>query len=221
MRNVVQTVASAADGLAFEQELFRANGPKFGIWRASEPSLVCPSAYAQRVEFKSGSQQSMAAGWPIHFRPTGGGTVPQGPGIDNLVLAFDAPRGSTIDESYRLLTRVLKRGLSEELEIGETPGSFCDGAWNLSYKGQKLIGTAQRWRPKRGDPARVLAHAMILTTDTFHKGARAVAAFHKTLKLKPIKSDAHTSLEAAIGVSKLPTTALFAAAQEEFEAQFA
>ncbi|WP_420861648.1 lipoyl protein ligase domain-containing protein [Algirhabdus cladophorae] len=221
MRTVVQTVASAADGLAFEQDLFMSAGPKVGVWRAREHSLVCPRAYVKHAEFESGRQQSHAAGWPVFLRTTGGGTVPQGPGIDNLILAFDAPRGSTIDESYRLLTRVLKRGLSAELDIGETPGSFCDGAWNLSFKGQKLIGTAQRWRPKRGQPARVLAHAVILTTDTFYKGARAVAALHETLKLMPIKSDAHTSLEAAIGVSELPTTALFAAAKEEFAAQFA
>lgn len=196
MRTVVQTVASAADGLAFEQELFRASGPRFGVWHASEPSLVCPSAYERREEFESGSQQSKLAGWPVHLRPTGGGTVPQGPGIDNLVLAFDAPPGSTIDDSYRMLTRVLRRGLSAELEIGETPGSFCDGAWNLSYKGQKLIGTAQRWRPKRGDPARVLAHAMILTTDTYHKGARAVSAFHKGAELITSPTGRHTLMKA-------------------------
>lgn len=186
-----------------------------------QSSLVCPRAYGRRAGFELAAQRSNSRAWPVYLRPTGGGTVPQGPGIDNLVLAFNAPKGAVIEDVYRLLTKIIKRALGScgsKLETGDTPGSFCDGAWNLSTKHQKIVGTAQRWRPQKTGLPRVLAHALILTTDTFQAGANAVARLHQDLGLADVVSDAHTSLEAAFGLTELPQDKLKQTAEEELAA---
>lgn len=204
---MLRNVPDAAAGLAFERDLFDAVGPQVGLWTAAQDGLVCPGAYQKRTGFDEAARRSAERGWPVHLRPTGGGTVPQGHGIDNIALAFNAPEAMTIDDVYRLLTRTIQEGLgpaARSLETGAIANSFCDGAWNLAYGGRKLVGTAQRWRPRRGTTARVLAHALILTKDTFQEGAEAVAAFHKDLGLSPVDPAVHISLEEAIGVTELP-----------------
>lgn len=209
-------VLDAAEGLAFERALFEAEGPQIGVWTAAKIGLVCPGAYDRRQGFATAAARSDRAGWPVHLRPTGGGVVPQGPGIDNLVLAFNAPSDATIDDIYRMLVGIIKDGIGahgDTLKAGDTPGSFCDGAWNLSADGKKIVGTAQRWRPKNTGRPRILAHAMILTRDTFADGARAVARFHEDLGLPPVIAEAHTSLEAAFGQTELPVEALCRAAR--------
>lgn len=212
----------AAAGLAFEYALFMAEGPQVGIWSAKTRGLVCPRAYESRRGFAAAIQRAHDTGWPVHLRPTGGGTVPQGPGIENVVMAFDAWPDSTIDDAYRLLTRILQRGLGANgaaLSPGDTPGSFCDGAWNLSVRGCKVVGTAQRWRPRKSAPARVLAHAVVLTTERFRPGASAVAAFHDDLGLDPVRTEAHTSLETAFDLCALPAEVIIDVAHTELAAR--
>ena len=193
-----------------EANLFEADGPRALVWNAAQPALVCPRAYQSRAGFDAAVHASARRGWPVHLRPTGGGCVPQGEGIANLALAFNAPKEFTIEDGYRLLVAVLRDGLpnGERLKTGDTPGSFCDGAWNLSFGEQKLVGTAQRWRPVRSGRPRVLAHAMIITTQQFRPGAKAVSDFHVDLGLPPISPEAHTSLQAVLGDDTLLGEAL-------------
>ncbi len=220
MTDALRAFADAEDGLRFEAALFAANGPRVGLWEAQNTAIVCPSAYARKPEFAAAAKASEEAGWPVYLRPTGGGAVPQGPGVTNVVLSFDAPAGSTIEDGYRLLINVIISAWGPPgriLSPGLTAGSFCDGAWNLSALDKKIVGTAQRWRPVANGQPRVLAHAMILTNDRFRPGVSAVAAFHAALGLEAIDTDAHTSLQAALGIDTLPVTALYAAAQDALD----
>jgi len=124
-----------------------------------------------------------------------------------MASSFAAPGGFTIEGGYRLLTGVMTDALGpagQALQPGDTHGSFCDGAWNLSVQGRKLVGTAQRWRNPFGMRPRVLAHMMILIDDRFLDGADAVAAFHTGLGLDPVKRAAHTDLATAFGLQELP-----------------
>ncbi len=217
----VQSMPDAASGLELEARLLTASGSQIALWTAQRASLVCPKAYARRDGFEAATQRSTTRNWPVFQRPTGGGTVPQGPGVDNIALAFNAPKGATIEGVYRLLTRVIQRGLGPQgasLEPGATAGSFCDGAWNLSVAGRKIVGTAQRWRAPAGGTRRVLAHALILTRDSYAEGAGAVARFHEDLGLDPVAPEAHTSLEAAFGLSALPAAALHQTARDALAA---
>lgn len=210
MNPTIQQVPDAQHGLDLDTQLFEAKGPCVHLWTATQQALVCPRAYQSRSGFDAAVEASANQGWPVSLRPTGGGTVPQGPGIANLALAFNAPKDFTIEDGYRLLTDILKSALplGDRLAAGDTPGSFCDGAWNLSIEGQKLVGTAQKWRPVRGGKPRVLAHAMIIVTEQFQPGANAVSAFHDSLGLPPVTIAAHTSLQAVMGLDSLPAKAL-------------
>src|SRR5690606_29227601 len=117
-----------------------------------------------------------AAGWPVTVRQSGGGIVPQGPGIINLSLAY-AVQGKPLDhsdEAYLLICRLISLAL-QEYDIASHPqaieGSFCDGRYNLAVglgdDARKIAGTAQLWRRHQvaGLPDYqqiVLVHALIL-----------------------------------------------------------
>ena len=203
--------------MAFERALFDSDGLRIGFWTAKEHGLVCPQAYESRAGFENAKLQSKLRGWPVSLRPTGGGTVPQGPSFENVVVAFVPRDDATITSVYKDFTEALSTGLgSNDLEPGDTPGSFCDGTWNLSFNGQKVVGTAQRWRPRTSKAPRVIAHALIVTRSDFRSGAEEVARFHKDLGLSDIVPDAHTSLEETLGLSRLPTAEITAALRAKF-----
>ncbi|MEM6386438.1 MAG: hypothetical protein AAF718_09405 [Pseudomonadota bacterium] len=108
----MECFADAGMGMAFEQSLFDAEGPQVGLWTSTLPSLMCPKAYAAPRVCACGS--TLLRAWPVHLCLTGGGTVPQGPGIDNLVPAFDAPKAAVIEDVYRLLASIIANGLGPQ-----------------------------------------------------------------------------------------------------------
>lgn len=181
--------------------MFAGTGPVVGLWTAEENALVCPAAHGGRTGFAEAVARSATRGWPIATRTTGGGAVPQGPGILNFALAVTVEKGFTIEDGYRLITRAIRRGLGDygqRLKAGTNPGSFCDGKWNLSLAGRKFVGTAQRWRPS-GGRVRILAHALVLVCGPVHVCARAVDAYHQDSGLEPVRAEAHTTLETELG----------------------
>lgn len=124
--------------------------------------------------FEHASKALAKDDWPVVVRRTGGACVPHGPGVINLSLVYPTPqdRDWQLEDSYRLLCSPLQKLIvSYELEpeTGFVEGSFCDGRYNLQVAGQKLVGTAQRWRKsvvKEGageNRGYVLAHACLLT----------------------------------------------------------
>ena len=108
----------------------------------------------------------------MRLRRSGGGVVPQGPGILNLSLSrpCDAPPGVLAESVYEDLCQMLAGALAR-LGIAAVArpvsGSFCDGRFNLAVvsptDGQcrKIAGTAQYWRHGGGQHA-VLAHALLI-----------------------------------------------------------
>lgn len=211
----VRLVADAAEGLRFEHDLFSADGPQVGLWASRARGIVCPRRFERTNGFAAACKALSAKGWTVYLRPTGGGAVPQGAGVVNLVLSYNAPARFTIEDGYRLLIGALQTGLRSTqitLSPGATPGSFCDGDWNLSIGGKKVIGTAQRWRPDASKGPRVLAHALILTKETFQQGTDAVSEYHRHLGLSEVNRAAHTSLAAATDITELPADALYDAA---------
>ena len=139
------------------------------LWQ-SQQCLVVPMSYRRFKNFDSICAQFAQQGWPVRMRRSGGGLVPQGPGVLNLTLAYPviAGPGVLVEQVYSHLCSVLVRAL-EQLQINATAqevvGSFCDGRFNLAVQGadgvQKIAGTAQYWRHFAGRHA-VLAHALLL-----------------------------------------------------------
>lgn len=156
------------------------NGPVASLWQA-EQGMVVPRTYQNHEGFQSACQAFAEQGWPITVRLSGGGIVPQGPGIINLSLAYavDGPPLAHSDSAYQSICAIVQRALEEhhiETHTGAVSGSFCDGRYNLVHgnaqAGQKVAGTAQLWRRVRLADARgaqpapiaqiVLVHALIL-----------------------------------------------------------
>jgi lipoate-protein ligase A len=102
----------------------------------------------------------------LQVRASGGGVVPQGPGVWNLSLSWPAPSASPTgtEAIYRSLCARLAAALAQ-LGVAAAPqavaGSFCDGRYNLAVDGRKLVGTAQAWRRTGGVPM-VLVHAVVV-----------------------------------------------------------
>nr|WP_133840891.1 hypothetical protein [Pelagimonas phthalicica] len=199
METAVNRVADVGQGLAFEADLFADPAQRIALWQCNSPALVTPKSYRKRAGFEEAVARSGARGWPVALRPSGGGTVPQGPGVLNLVMALTVPQGFGIHQGYQLLCDpiiALGQSLGLDLRPGATPDSFCDGEWNLSSQGRKMVGTAQRLRPLKERRVRIMAHALILMDGPVEPGAEAVDAFHRDLGLDPVRSEVHTTLQA-------------------------
>jgi len=144
------------------------------LWH-SAPGLVAPLSYRRYARWELARAEFAGRGWPVRLRRSGGGVVPQGPGILNLTLAYPAagPAQGGAEDAYRHLCRTLSRALAAlgiATRAAAVEGSFCDGRFNLAVDGpvgpRKLAGTAQYWRHRNGGGA-VLAHALLLVrTDT-------------------------------------------------------
>ena len=97
-------VEGVAEGLALEAAAFAAQGAVTCLWSPRRRALVCPASLRLKPGFETAKRNSATRGWPLHLRPTGGGAVPQGPGVLNLALAFTADRTFSIAVSYTHLT---------------------------------------------------------------------------------------------------------------------
>lgn len=150
------------------------SGPSAALWQAPQ-GLVVPRTYASAPHFDAVCQQFAAKGWPIQVRHSGGGVVPQGPGIINVSLAWPE-QGKPLDHSdgaYDALCRLMSDAL-EPLGVAARPraveGSFCDGRFNLAcpvgQSQRKIAGTAQLWRrqniPQAAPQQIVLVHGLLL-----------------------------------------------------------
>ncbi|MFA7669937.1 MAG: lipoate--protein ligase family protein [Burkholderiaceae bacterium] len=153
-------------------DLVMEHGPVASIWQAPQ-SLVVPRTYRRFDAFDDACQQFADRGWPVTVRQTGGGIVPQGPGIINVSLAYRV-EGQPMQHSehgYQLICGLLADAL-QALEVDAFPaaveGSFCDGRYNLAAhqhgKVVKIAGTAQMWRRLRGTEHSHagLIHALVL-----------------------------------------------------------
>ncbi len=139
------------------------------LWCAPR-GLVAPLSYRRHAAFDAACADFGAAGWPVRMRRSGGGVVPQGPGLLNLSLAYcpgGAP-GRCADAVYAHLCATLVQALGWlgiETHARSVRGSFCDGRFNLAVLtnegDRKIAGTAQYWR-RDGERHAVLAHAVLL-----------------------------------------------------------
>ena len=152
------------DRQLLDQVIHAERSPTISIQQHPQ-SLTVTVRESKFPNFPAATVELAAAGWPVAVRCTGGAAVPQGPGVLNLALVHPKLRGWTLEDGYQLLCEILSRLLAEyglTAEQGEVPGAFCDGLYNLQVKGQKLVGTAQRWAGSRQTHGGILAHACLL-----------------------------------------------------------
>ena len=205
MRDVLVHPTPLADGMAQEAGWLAVAADTgraaVHLWGAP-PGLVVPRSYERLPDYQAACRESAAAGWPVQVRSSGGGIVPQGPGVLNLSLVRRSDSATPIDTDavYRTLCDALTAALIG-LGIAAAPqpvhGSFCDGRYNLAVGGRKLVGTAQSWRRVGCVPV-VLAHAVILATcDAATLTARANAFEAAAGSGRRYRADAVTSVAQA------------------------
>ncbi len=160
---VVQHHRALDNGLELEKQWMHQaaeDGKAYAhLWQSSR-GWVVPKSYLLRAT------EALLHKQGCFIRSSGGGLVPQGPGIWNLSLIWSVSQAFDLDINEIYLAMCLKIAVAlKELGIyvstGSTPGSFCDGKFNLSVHGQKLVGTAQSWKKINGTKV-VLAHAVLL-----------------------------------------------------------
>lgn len=172
--------APVADGPAQEQawlgEAATRGRPAAHLWQGA-PGLVVPRRYTALPGWAEALARSPER---VQVRASGGGLVPQGPGVWNLTLAWPAAAAvpQHTDAVYQAFCAKLAAALAR-VGVVATPqpvaGSFCDGRYNLAVRGAKLAGTAQAWRRLGGRPM-VLVHAVLVTrADPAELTARANA----------------------------------------------
>ncbi|MBN3725110.1 lipoyl protein ligase domain-containing protein [Burkholderia sp. Ac-20379] len=189
----IELDADATDPLAAEAALLalaEAGRCVAHLWQAP-PSLVVPRSYRRFDALEAARAEFAARGCPVHLRLSGGGLVPQGPGILNLSLAYPVhgTAGELSEAVYRHLCGILRDALAVlglHTHWQAVEGAFCDGRFNLAWgppdDARKIAGTAQYWRGvKSADDASqpryaVLAHAVLLVdADPGEINARANA----------------------------------------------
>lgn len=155
--------------LALEQRLLdqaAEGGACAAVWEC-RPALVVPATYRRFERFDALCERFAAQGWPVSVRRSGGGLVPQGPGMVNLSLAWRTRSrlGDAMEAVYLHLCGLLQEafaafGLHAQAQAVEN--SFCDGRFNLALDGRKAVGTAQYWKRVNATEHVVLAHACVL-----------------------------------------------------------
>src|SRR5690606_16757236 len=78
------------------------------LWNTAQ-GLVVPRTYLRSPQFATVSEQFKLAGWPVTVRHSGGGIVPQGPGVINLSPAY-AVKGKPLDHAdtaYALICDII------------------------------------------------------------------------------------------------------------------
>lgn len=151
------------------------------LW-TGETALVAPLSYRRHALLDTACAASAERGWSVRLRRSGGGVVPQGPGVLNVTLAYPCAgtAGDLAEPVYAHLCQLLAKALARQgiaALATSVQGSFCDGRFNLAVNQQgtarKIAGTAQYWRRAGGRQA-VLAHALLLVdADPAHLSAQA------------------------------------------------
>ncbi|WND12784.1 lipoyl protein ligase domain-containing protein [Klebsiella pasteurii] len=186
-------VRYCADPTLAEQPLFdqaRDGEAVAQLWQAPQ-GFVVPGSYRKFAELPATSEQFARRGWPVWLRRSGGGLVPQGPGIVNLSLAWPVYQslGEAAEPIYLSLCALLQRTLAAfgvTSHFQAVKGSFCDGRYNLACgeggDARKIAGTAQYWRPMaEGQGHVVLAHAVVLLDADLAAAHRAANDFEARL----------------------------------------
>ena len=192
---VTQEPTPGGDPIAADLALLQHAGvPRARLWEGPV-SLVVPRSYRRHASFEPVAAQFAARGCPVYERPSGGGLVPQGPGILNLSLVYTLPGGpgTWMERVYLHLCALLQDAL-QALGVAShwqaVSGSFCDGRFNLACgsgaQARKIAGTAQYWRPQPRHPAgptthAVLAHAVLLVEPDLAAAHAWANAFEQAL----------------------------------------
>ncbi|OOE41299.1 lipoate--protein ligase [Salinivibrio kushneri] len=182
------------------------------LWQPDAQTLVLPAGqkWPQTPELR---RALSALGWQIQSRRTGGAPVPQLPGMINVsyLTVWPANTPYHIQTAYQYFCIILQsffHQLGIATTVGDTPGSYCDGDYNLNIAGKKVVGTAQRilhLGAGAGKQTVMLAQAcLLIDADCQHIVAPVSLCNQLCGHSERIEAEVHTPLSAHL--DQRPTT---------------
>lgn len=180
----------APEGLSFEDGLFNSafqEGKRASTlvsWQQSD-CLVVPRRWQRHPAIGEACRASMAAGWPVVFRKSGGACVFHGRRVLCVSrLSIEEGSGRPVEMVYRrfagrIAAAAARLGV-EDIKTGSAPDAPCDGRYNVLVGKRKLAGLAMRRRQRNGMTAS-LVHACIWLDGAFDEPLSAINAFERRL----------------------------------------
>ncbi|MGH2118641.1 lipoate--protein ligase family protein [Aerococcus sp. L_32] len=112
-------------------------------------------------------------------RPAGGLAVVSDPNVLNVTLLMDTKNQAfTIDQAYEFIVALLQEMMDAygiSLEVGEVATSYCPGKFDVSIRGQKVAGIAQR---RIGHAVGIYLY-MSITGDQASRGQLVADMYHE------------------------------------------
>ncbi|MCC5889507.1 MAG: lipoate--protein ligase family protein [Alkalibacterium sp.] len=132
---------------AFIKEAGETNHPILHFWQ-TEPVVVLGMMDTKLPFFKDSLSLFSDFSYDYLVRNSGGLAVVGDDGILNFSIVFPEEEGRLeIDEAYSRMHRLIQAAFSDmtkKIDAFEVTDSYCPGAFDLSIKGKKIAGTAQR-----------------------------------------------------------------------------
>ncbi len=117
--------------------------PVLHVW-AHERCLLLGARDASLPGASRAILEATERGLHVAVRPFGGLAIPLDSGVANVTLML--PGAWSLDEAFATLCDWLSRACAPygPVSIGEVPGAYCPGRYDLSIAGVKFAGVAQR-----------------------------------------------------------------------------
>ena len=201
----LQHIADPAQAMAMETALFqRGSHGTCTLW-TTRRCLVVPRSMMRRPGFSDARACLLERDVAVVARTSGGGVVPQGPGILNLTATVSvAPHARSLVADYAWLCAPLTELLGAhgiDARLGRVPGSFCDGEYNVVVAGRKIAGTAQR-RSRTS----ALLHMVLLVNPELPEALDAIRDLRRHIgDATPLVDDAHVALASLSGALSDPS----------------
>lgn len=178
--------------------------PILHIWRHGAAFVM-----GMRDRRLANAEQAMAnlrnRGLSVGVRNSGGAAVPLDPGVVNVSVILPNPEGRLdFHDDFRLMVRFIEQTLAPwgaAVKAGEIEGSYCPGDYDVSLKGRKFCGIAQRRQTKA-----FVVSAFVVVTGSGMERAKVVrqfyeeAADHKRDQYPLIRPEMMASLQELAGV---------------------
>ncbi|RXT07849.1 lipoate--protein ligase family protein [Ammoniphilus sp. CFH 90114] len=123
-------------------------GPLVHLWRHQKAFVM--GLRDRKLPYSDQAMEWLERqGYAVTVRNSGGAAVPLDPGVVNLSIILPNPT-SKIDfhQDFELMYQIIRDSLGSFVEKGEIVGSYCPGDFDLSVKGKKFCGIAQRRQTK-------------------------------------------------------------------------
>lgn len=117
-------------------------------------------------------------GYSVTVRNSGGAAVPLDPGVVNIsIILPNLKGGMEFRQDFELMYQLICESLKSEIGLvnkGEVKGAYCPGDFDLSIKGKKFCGIAQRRQTKA-----VVVQAFVLVEGRGKKRGAIVREFYE------------------------------------------